>query len=263
VTSNTMSVVAGMYLFGRMGAMNYGLGHYGRYGYDNKTTFGYFNLSNSSRDGTGSGAGIGDPAEGGLIREPFHDGMIEVPLVEDLRQDDMMATGFVPGDFSYPLILTVEAVQGADFDRGRICPPAGWHPNASLSADPAWSPPGHQDLFFSLTQVEDFHSGDEDAAVTRFVQFVFAAVAVMMMVTCCGRCSDEGAGASELRRMERLESRGRQVMFGLHGRGQGARPQAGEIEACGQVADLPARRPPPGTYAPLAKKMGSNNGQLD
>ncbi|CAK0831567.1 unnamed protein product, partial [Prorocentrum cordatum] len=120
-----------------------------------------------------------------------------------------------------------------------------------------------EDLFFSLTQVEDFHSGDEDAAVTRFVQFVFAAVAVMMMVTCCGRCSDEGAGASELRRMERLESRGRQVMFGLHGRGQGARPQAGEIEACGQVADLPARRPPPGTYAPLAKKMGSNNGQLD
>lgn len=240
VTSNTMSVVAGMYLFSRMGAMNYGLGHYDRYGYDNKTAFGYFNLSNSSRNHTSSDVGIGDPAEGELIREPFHDGVVEIPLVEDLRQDDMMATGFVPGVFSYPLILTVEAVQGADYDHDRICPPAGWHPNASLSADPSWYPPGHQDLFFSLTQLEDYKPADEDASGLYLLEFVVAAVAIMMAVSLCGRCCDEDAGAAELRRRDGLEPRGRQVA----------------------VSDLPARRTPPGTYAPLAKKLGSL-GQLD
>jgi len=74
----------------------------------------------------------------------------------------------------------------------------------------------------------------------HLLEFVLAAVAVVMMVTCCGRCCDESTSAAELRRQDRLESRGRQVA----------------------ISDFSARRAPTGPYTPLPKKLGSQ-GQLD
>ena len=41
----------------------------------------------------------------------------------DAARDDLMATGFLPTQVSWPLVINITSVTGADFDPQAICPP--------------------------------------------------------------------------------------------------------------------------------------------
>lgn len=41
----------------------------------------------------------------------------------DAARDDLMSTGFIPSQVSWPLVINVTHISGTDFDPSTICPP--------------------------------------------------------------------------------------------------------------------------------------------
>lgn len=67
-----------------------------------------------------------------------------------------MTTAFVPKDFEGPLRLVFSKMEGTEIAKERICPPDGWHWNASLNTFAGtWTAPDTQDVFIALTPVDD------------------------------------------------------------------------------------------------------------
>eukprot|EP00439_Symbiodinium_sp_Y106_P018004 s4499_g2.t1 len=54
-------------------------------------------------------------------------------LPKAANRDDLMTTAFVPKDFEGPLRLVFTKMEGTEIAKDRICPPDGWHWNASLN----------------------------------------------------------------------------------------------------------------------------------
>lgn len=63
----------------------------------------------------------------------------------DVARDDLMSTGFVPSQISWPLVVNVTHVAGDDFRPSAICPPQ------DPDAKSAWTPPPMKELFISLS----------------------------------------------------------------------------------------------------------------
>lgn len=76
-------------------------------------------------------------------------------LGEDLIREDVVTTGFLPEDYTFPLRLTVSHVSGDPFNKSRMCPPTGLDSVKSASTASSWVPPVGQELFVSVTQMED------------------------------------------------------------------------------------------------------------
>mmetsp|Transcript_41068 Transcript_41068/g.129299 ORF Transcript_41068/g.129299 Transcript_41068/m.129299 type:complete len:640 (-) Transcript_41068:152-2071(-) len=66
-------------------------------------------------------------------------------------RDDLMDTGFVPADYTFPLYVNVSGVQGVSFLPTRICPPPGWTPEMNAT----WSPPDNESIFITLTAMAE------------------------------------------------------------------------------------------------------------
>lgn len=74
---------------------------------------------------------------------------------EAASRDDLMATAFVPMDYSRALRVTLTKIAGPDLAKERICPPDGWHWDPKLNNYTGkWVPPDKQDIFITLTKVE-------------------------------------------------------------------------------------------------------------
>lgn len=116
----------------------------------------------------------------------------EWALEDDLVREDLMTTGFIPDDYQYPLRLTVTGLSGAHYDSSRICPPNGWNPRSTSADSQSWMPPRHQDLFFSVTPMEDL--APERASDPSLVMGIFITVGIcaicIPLVTCCMRRSE-------------------------------------------------------------------------
>lgn len=101
---------------------------------------------------------------------------------EDANRDDIMATGFVPKSYSMPLKVSVTGVVGDDYSAARLCPPQG------SKATVSWSPPRNQDLFVTLSTVDDLLSDAEQAQARKGMiggGIVLAAGAVIFMCLGC------------------------------------------------------------------------------
>lgn len=72
-------------------------------------------------------------------------------LPHNAARDDIMGTGFIPGDFKSPIVLTVFSLTGTEYDKSIICPPNDW--NASTNT-PAWTYP-ENDIFVTLTPMTE------------------------------------------------------------------------------------------------------------
>eukprot|EP00747_Dinoflagellata_sp_TGD_P105982 gnl/TRDRNA2_/TRDRNA2_169716_c0_seq2.p1 gnl/TRDRNA2_/TRDRNA2_169716_c0~~gnl/TRDRNA2_/TRDRNA2_169716_c0_seq2.p1 ORF type:complete len:511 (-),score=61.91 gnl/TRDRNA2_/TRDRNA2_169716_c0_seq2:215-1537(-) len=95
-------------------------------------------------------------------RHPHHMCHQRMPLPENGNRDDIMLHGFVPVDFVSPLIIRVSKIEGLDFAADRICPPAGWDPETGqiapenqVNGTVSWTPPENQDIFMTLTHLEE------------------------------------------------------------------------------------------------------------
>jgi len=116
----------------------------------------------------------------------------EWTLEEDLNREDITTTGFIPNDYTYPLLLTVTAVSGKDYNQSRMCPPAGWDSSgsskaASGKAAPVWTPPARPDLFFTVTELEDLAAEDpsETLPLIGVLVTVFLVVISIYLVRYC------------------------------------------------------------------------------
>lgn len=63
----------------------------------------------------------------------------------DAARDDLMSTGFVPSEISWPLVVNVTHIAGEDFRPSTICPPE------DPDAKSAWKAPPMKDLFIALS----------------------------------------------------------------------------------------------------------------
>jgi hypothetical protein len=119
---------------------------------------------------------------------------VEWELADDLRREDIMSTGFIPANYTYPLLLTVTAVQGNDYNQSKICPPP-----RPLSS---WKPPQGQDLLFTVTPMEDL--ADDDTASTFLA---FAVVVIVCLVLGIPLVSFIAAKAKERRDKKEKDSK--------------------------------------------------------
>jgi len=95
------------------------------------------------------------------------------------NRDDLMNTGFWPADWKSPLTVTIFSVSGVDFERSRICPPAGWTEHDGSEVLPAGS-----DIFLTMTEMAELG----DALEADGSAGAAAAVAGSLISICCCCC---------------------------------------------------------------------------
>lgn len=66
----------------------------------------------------------------------------------DATRDDLMGTGFIPADYTWPLLVKVTDVTSTAFHPSEICPP-------NNLSDPTWKAPPMKQLFLTLTVIEE------------------------------------------------------------------------------------------------------------
>lgn len=94
------------------------------------------------------------------------------------NRDDLMDTGFWPADWKSPLTVTVFSVKGVDFEKSRICPPAGWSQH-----DGSQMPAAGSDLFMAMTEMAELGDKlEEDTGVVGPV------VGTLVSICCCCCC---------------------------------------------------------------------------
>ncbi|CAE7670932.1 unnamed protein product [Symbiodinium pilosum] len=115
-------------------------------------------------------------------------------LPKAANRDDLMTTAFIPKDYEGPLRLVFSKMVGAEIAKEHICPPEGWHWNASVNTfNGTWTAPDTQDVFISLTPVvaevpmqptaPPDHRGHSQSK-EKF-PIVAAVVVVVFAVLCC------------------------------------------------------------------------------
>lgn len=121
-------------------------------------------------------------------------------LDEDLIREDVLTSGFLPEEYTYPLRLTVSNVAGEHYNKSRICPPAGWDSAKSATSASPWIPPPHQELFVSVTQMEDLAPEDPMESfllLGAFALIGLCAFGVVALGWCINRCSAQKKVAEE------------------------------------------------------------------
>lgn len=96
----------------------------------------------------------------------------------DATRDDLMGTGFIPADYTWPLSVKVTAVSSTAFNPSIICPP-------SLS-DTTWKAPAMKQLFLTMTTVEELDhqaQGDTGSSGTEWWVFLLGT-----LFPCCCIC---------------------------------------------------------------------------
>lgn len=105
----------------------------------------------------------------------------ERPLGEDATRDDLMMTGFIPEDYGDIVSVTITNIAGADFGQDRICPPAGWDVEAGRRLDGVeWTPPERQDLFVTLTMMDELADSTDDLAVAAAYEQHLSTVVLLL-----------------------------------------------------------------------------------
>eukprot|EP00442_Polarella_glacialis_P005445 CAMPEP_0115048028 /NCGR_PEP_ID=MMETSP0227-20121206/318_1 /TAXON_ID=89957 /ORGANISM="Polarella glacialis, Strain CCMP 1383" /LENGTH=304 /DNA_ID=CAMNT_0002431361 /DNA_START=1420 /DNA_END=2334 /DNA_ORIENTATION=+ len=93
-----------------------------------------------------------NPSVGALgIQEPVIPG--EPPI--NATRDDLMSTGFIPADYTYPLSVNITAISGQEFAPALICPPPG------LITGVSWWPTASKELFLTLSAVDEIGEGEQ------------------------------------------------------------------------------------------------------
>jgi hypothetical protein len=93
-------------------------------------------------------------------------------LPTEFNRDDLMTTGFLASDFTYPLKLSVQQVVGSDYNAAGICP----------TGQNNWKAPQIQSLFFALSQVDEYSSGGGFSWLSTFLQ-------IICCLFCCCACA--------------------------------------------------------------------------
>eukprot|EP00927_Polykrikos_kofoidii_P047449 TRINITY_DN4160_c0_g1_i2.p1 TRINITY_DN4160_c0_g1~~TRINITY_DN4160_c0_g1_i2.p1 ORF type:complete len:470 (+),score=65.04 TRINITY_DN4160_c0_g1_i2:71-1480(+) len=78
--------------------------------------------------------------------------LLDLPQV--LVRDDLTTTGFTPGDYKFPLVLTISKIHNADFSAKEICDLNGMTNSSAPSQQKTSSPRIHHNLFVALTEVD-------------------------------------------------------------------------------------------------------------
>mmetsp|Transcript_43797 Transcript_43797/g.81763 ORF Transcript_43797/g.81763 Transcript_43797/m.81763 type:complete len:631 (+) Transcript_43797:60-1952(+) len=181
---------------------------------------------------------------------------IQISPKIDATRDDLLNTGFIPADFTWPIQVNITSITGTDFDPSTICPPS----------DPGvqWTAPAMKQLFLTLTAMEEL-AGSPAATSSEgggFFSSMYFAVLVALGFCCC--CC--GAGAFWMSRSKRRPdwesgTSSESDSDGYHVQGQAVAPGAfyppgpGPAAAYGQnpywqAAPAPAAggMPPSGPY---------------
>lgn len=143
----------------------------------------------------------------------------EVSPSFDAARDDIMATGFIPADYTFPVMVNFTEVVGEDYLASRICPPPGWiaSPESTTTVAPllptlppalsvlsvpqlgaasSWQPPENQSLFLALTVVSELSSNGQSSGGSVPSQhdakgspqsghMAFLTTAVLLLGGCC------------------------------------------------------------------------------
>lgn len=146
---------------------------------------------------------------------------------EAASRDDLMATAFLPRDYSRALRVTLTKIAGPDLAKERICPPDGWHWDPKLSNYTGkWVPPDKQDIFITLTKVEKevqapapsppdkprqrpARSGKDAMMKTLYIFFAIASIILLVCLCCCcggNKSAQPQSGPNEME-MEGFSSR--------------------------------------------------------
>lgn len=101
-------------------------------------------------------------------------------------RDDIMGTGFIPGDFTSPIKITFYSLTGSEFEESVICPPAGYNFTTNTDANGnAWNPPD-ADIFVTLTSMmelaETLDGQNYDQASLVAASRSFACLAVGLLL---------------------------------------------------------------------------------
>jgi len=105
----------------------------------------------------------------------------------DATRDDIMGTGFIPADYTWPLLVKVTDVTSTAFPPSTICPPQ--------VSDPTWKAPPMKQIFITLTTVEELSaSTDTGSGDNSFNWTIMLLTLSCCLCACCACC----AGAATL-----------------------------------------------------------------
>jgi len=110
-----------------------------------------------------------------------------------ITRDNLMNTGFVPGELSSPLRIVIYKVDGEDYSADRICPPKNWEAHKAHldKGKDKWTPPDHQDLFVTITAVDTISEGKTADEITS--ETLKSGDPIMIGICsalgCCALCS--------------------------------------------------------------------------
>jgi len=88
------------------------------------------------------------------------------------NRDDLMNTGFIPADFTWPIHVNITSITGVDYDASKICPPN--------------SP--SQQLFLTVTAVDQLSSNTSESSSDSFWSYAWQILLAVLGLCCCGCC---------------------------------------------------------------------------
>jgi len=110
-----------------------------------------------------------------------------------ITRDNLMNTGFVPGELSSPLRIVIYKVDGEDYSADRICPPKNWEAHKAHldKGKDKWTPPDHQDLFVTITAVDTISEGKTADEITseNLKSGDPIMIGIISALGCCALCS--------------------------------------------------------------------------
>ncbi|CAJ1400652.1 unnamed protein product [Effrenium voratum] len=95
----------------------------------------------------------------------------------DATRDDLLNTGFIPADFTWPIHVKITEVSGTDFGP-QICPPT--------TPGTEWNPPSMKQLFLTLTTLEELSaSAPAQPTASPGMSWWPILSAILVLVCCC------------------------------------------------------------------------------
>lgn len=98
----------------------------------------------------------------------------------DATRDDLVNTGFIPADFTWPIHVKITSIASTDFEPSSICPPTTPGVN--------WTAPPMKQLFLTLTTMEELSAPPAASASSSGFSGMFSALIAALAACCCCCC---------------------------------------------------------------------------
>ncbi|OLQ01473.1 hypothetical protein AK812_SmicGene15770 [Symbiodinium microadriaticum] len=98
----------------------------------------------------------------------------------DATRDDLVNTGFIPADFTWPIHVKITSISSTDFEPSSICPPTTPGVN--------WTAPPMKQLFLTLTTMEELSAPPAASASSSGFSGMFSALIAALAACCCCCC---------------------------------------------------------------------------